>query len=70
MIKLLRLMIMGLLASLFLLACQNTLQPQQVDQLGIGTVYHDGGEFKLLDGTHFVMIQNQASFDREKKLEQ
>ncbi|MBN2960203.1 MAG: hypothetical protein JTJ17_11230 [Streptococcus gordonii] len=70
MIKLLRLMIMGLLASLFLSACQNTLQPQKVDQLEIGTVYHDGGEFKLLDGNHFVMIQNQASFDSEKKLEQ
>ena len=70
MIKLLRLMIMGLLASLFLSACQNTLQPQKVDQLEIGTVYHDGGEFKLLDGNHFVMIQNQAHFDSEKKLEQ
>lgn len=63
-------MIMGLLASLFLSACQSTFQPQKVDQLEIGTVYHDGGEFKLLDGNHFVMIQNQARFDSEKKLEQ
>lgn len=68
--KLLRLMIMGLSALLLLSACQSTFQPQKVDQLEIGTVYHDGGEFKLLDGNHFVMIQNQASFDSEKKLEQ
>lgn len=63
-------MIMVLLAFLFLSACQNTFQPQKVDQLEIGTVYHDGGEFKLLDGNHFVMIQNQACFDSEEKLEQ
>ena len=70
MIKLLRLTIMGLFVFLFLSACQSTFQPQKVDQLEIGKVYHDGGELKLLDGNHFVMIQNQARFDSEKKLEQ
>ena len=70
MIKVLRLMIMGLLAVLLLSACQSTFQPQKVDQLKIGTVYHDGGEFKLLDGNHFVLIQNQACFDSEEKLKE
>ena len=70
MIKLLRLIVVGLFAFLLLSACQNTFQPQKVDRLKIGTVYHDGGEFKLLDGNHFVLIQNQACFDSEEKLKE
>ena len=70
MIKLLRLMVMGLLASLFLSACQNTFQPQKVDRLEIGTVYQSDGEFKLVEGKRFVRMINESYFDSEEKLKE
>ena len=63
-------MIMGLLAFLFLSACQNTFQPQKVDQLEIGTVYQSDGEFKLVDGKRFVRMINESYFDSEEKLKE
>lgn len=70
MIKLLRLIVVGLFAVLLLSACQNTSQPQKVDRLEIGTVYQSDGEFKLVDGKRFVRMINESYFDSEEKLKE